>query len=357
MAGLAQIDPLATTIWRWLYAYDATKASAGQIPPDKRGKRSEYPEDTPDQRKAWNMWHELFSPGEEARGISGLREGYDRFFGQFKPNPATRTSRVNIGAAAALWVDPAGRRNERVVLHLHGGGFAFGSAECSVEYAERLAGAIGGRCLALDYRLAPEHPFPAALDDAIAAYRHLLGEGYDASDIFISGESAGGGLAVSLAMSLRDCGLPKAAGLILLSPFIDCTLASESIRNFEGKDPIIDRDILTYMATSYFQTHAPFDPLISPIYGDLSKLPPMLIQAAQSEVLVDDAKRLASAAQQTGTSVHLQLYPERLHIFSLFPFLDSSQKALKEIETFANKNSEDSNRRRNDRQPKILAQP
>jgi len=220
------------------------------------------------------------------------------------------------------------------VLHLHGGGFAFGSAECSVEYAERLARSVGGRCLALNYRLAPEHPFPAAIEDAVEAYLHLMSTGYKPDNIFFSGESAGGGLAVSAAIAVRDQGLPKPAGLLLLSPFVDCGLSSESVRKFEGQDPIIDRDILTYMATSYFQKHSPLDPRISPVYADLSKLPRMLIQAAQAEVLVDDAKRLATRADQAGTAVTLQLYPDRLHIFSLFPFLESSRIALNEVEKF-----------------------
>jgi salicylate hydroxylase len=339
MAGLAQIDPLATTVWRWLYAYDPSKAAIGDVPTDKRGKRSEYAEDSPAQRKAWSMWHDLFTAADEARGVRGLREGYDRFFGQFKASPSTRVSKIIIGEASGLLLEPDGRLNDRIVLHLHGGGFAFGSAECSVEYAERLARSVGGCCLALDYRLAPEHPFPAAIEDAVEAYRHLISMGYKPDNIFFSGESAGGGLAVSAAIAVRDEGFPTPAGLLLLSPFVDCSLSSESIRKLEGKDPIIDRDILTYMATSYFQKHSPSDPRISPVYADLSKLPRMLIQAAQAEVLVDDAKRLASTAEKAGTPVTLQLYPERLHIFSLFPFLDSSKVALNEAQKFFHGNA------------------
>ena len=201
------------------------------------------------------MWHDLFTPADEARGIPGLREGYDRFFEQFNAPSSTKISSIKIDQASALWVDPKGIDNKRVVLHLHGGGFAFGSADCSVEYAARLALAVNGRCLAVNYRLAPEHPFPAALDDAVAAYRFLITQGFTADSIFISGKSAGAGLAVALAMEVRDHGLPRAAGLITLSPFVDCTLASESISRLEGQDPIIDRDILTYMSR-LFPGHA-----------------------------------------------------------------------------------------------------
>jgi salicylate hydroxylase len=338
MRGLTQIDPLASTIWRWLYAYDAHAAgNLETVVPDKRGIRRQYPGDTEAQRRAWDMWHDLFTAEEEAAGIFGLRRGYDHFFGQFKTDPTTKVTKSTIGEATGLWIDPAGLPKQKVVLHLHGGGFAFGSADCSVEYAERLARAVGGRCLALNYRLAPEHPYPAAVVDAVAAYRWLLSQGHRDGDIFISGESAGGGLAVATAMSLRDSGVGLPAGLMVLSPFVDCTLGSKSIDARAGQDPILDRDILTYMATSYFQGHPASDPLISPVFGDFKGLPPLLIQAARDEGLVDDAKRLAERAREGGVTVDLHLYEERMHIFSLFPFLESAAEALSEISEFARK--------------------
>lgn len=338
MRGLAQIDPLASTVWRWLYAYDARAAGNLEVvAPDKRGVRSQYPSDTEAQKRAWDMWHDLFTAEEESGGIYGMRRGYDRFFGQFKTDPATKITRVMIDEATGLWIDPAGLPKQKVVLHLHGGGFAFGSADCSVEYGERLARAVGGRCLALNYRLAPEYSYPAAIVDAVAAYRWLLAQGHRASDILISGESAGGGLAVATAMSLRDSGIALPAGVIVLSPFVDCTLSSKSIDEREGQDPILDRDILTYMATSYFQSHSASDPLISPIFGDFKGLPPLLIQASKDEGLVDDARRLAERAREAGVAIDLHLYNERMHIFSLFPFLESAAEALSEIAEFARK--------------------
>lgn len=336
LKGLAQIDPLATTIWRWLYAHnvvDETKSDV--IKPDKRGIRSEYAEDTPEQKRAWHMWHDLFTVEEEARGIRGLRAGYDRFFGQFKSKATTAVREVGIGRATALWVEPQGTTEGPVVLHLHGGGFAFGSARCSVEFCERLAEAINGRCLALEYRLAPENPFPAALDDACAAFAWLQEQGVPASQILISGESAGGGLALSTALALKQARQPNPAGLYLLSPLVDCTLSSPSIDAMEGKDPIIDRDILTYMATGYFQATPAQDPLVSPIFADLSKLPPILVQASKHEVLVDDAKRLATKAGEDGVNVQLQLFEERLHIFATFPFLPNASAALQNFGDFS----------------------
>jgi salicylate hydroxylase len=188
--------------------------------------------------------------------------------------------------------------------------------------------------LALEYRLAPENPYPAAREDAVAAYQWLLDQGYKAENIYLSGESAGAGLTVSTAVALRDAQLPKPAGIILLSPFVDCSLSSLSIEKYEGKDPIIDRDILTYMSTGYFQFNQANDPGVSPVYANLAGLPPMLIQAGKTEVLVDDAIRLADRAKSTGNSVDLSLYEERLHIFSLYPFLPNAKRALEEIKAF-----------------------
>ena len=335
MKGLAQIDPLSTTVWKWLYDYDPVEAGrTGRIAPDKRGLRHEHDSDDADQKRAWHMWHDLFTTEEEAGGLLGLRRGYDRFFSRFRPSADTDVTEVEIGAATGLTITPAGKTGAApVVLHFHGGGYCFGSAACSVEYGERLARAVSGTSLALEYRLAPEHPYPAALEDAVAAWRWLT-ERHPASDIFFSGESAGCGLALAAAMTLRDAGEKLPAGIVALSPFVDCTLKSDSIDRLAGEDPIIERDTLTYMVTNYFQSAAADDPLVSPIYGDFRGLPPLLIQAGRNEVLVDEAARLNEKAQDAGMDVTCELYDERLHIFSMFPFLPNAESALRSVAEF-----------------------
>jgi salicylate hydroxylase len=336
MKGLAQIDPLSTTVWKWLYEYDPIEAgTTGRIAPDKRGLRHEYDTDDVHQKRAWHMWHDLFTTEEESGGLLGLRRGYDRFFSQFRPSGDTAVTEVTIGAATGLAITPSGSAGDGpVVLHFHGGGYCFGSAACSVEYGERLARAVSGTCLALEYRLAPEHPYPAALEDAVAAW-HCLAERHAPSDIFFSGESAGCGLALAAAMKLRDTGEALPAGIIALSPFVDCTLKSDSIDRLAGEDPIIERDTLTYMATNYFQANAADDPLVSPIYGNYHGLPPLLIQAGRNEVLVDEATRLEARAKDAGIDVTCELYDERLHIFSMFPFLPNAANALGGVAGFA----------------------
>jgi hypothetical protein len=161
------------------------------------------------------------------------------------------------------------------VLHFHGGGCLIGSAMGSLEYASRLATAADGVCYTIDYRLAPEHPYPAAIDDAVVAYRALLGKGVPAAAILLSGESAGGGLAVPLALALRTAGDALPAGILAVAPFTDLTLSGASVRAFSGDDPAANRDLLTFMGASYFQGHEPTDPLVSPLFGDLTGLPPL----------------------------------------------------------------------------------
>ena len=148
------------------------------------------------------------------------------------------------------------------------------------------------------------------------------------------GESAGAGLAIAAAMALRDAGDPLPAGIVALSPFVDCALKGEAIHRRNGEDPIVEIDTLAYMVSSYFQTSSPVDPLVSPIYGNFAGLPPILIQAGRSKVLVDEAARLAERAKAQGVETTLELYDERLHIFSLFPFLPNAARALASIGAF-----------------------
>ena len=218
-------------------------------------------------------------------------------------------------------------------MHLHGGGFCFGSAKSSIEYAERLAIAANARCFVLEYRLAPEHPFPASLEDTIYALREL-GIRYGFANLFLSGESAGVALAIAATMKIRGLGSDIPAGIIALSPFIDCTLSSKSIDQRDGDDPIVERDTLTFMVSNYFQDNDPSDPFISPIFGDFTGLPPILIQAGNKEVLIDEALRLAERAKASNIDTTLELFDERLHIFSMFPYLPNAEDALKSIKRF-----------------------
>jgi salicylate hydroxylase len=282
------------------------------------------------------LWKYAFLPEDVARGHDGLREAYDRFLiTNFPLADDVKTLEDELGGVSAYRVTRAGSAEENVVLHFHGGGYLIGSAKGSLEYASRLAAAVSGTCYTVEYRLAPEHPYPAALDDAVNAYRGLLARGVPASSVILSGESSGGALTVALALALRMAGDPLPAGILAVGPFADLTLSGPSVRAFNGDDPAANRDLLTFMGASYFQGHEPRDPLVSPLFGELSGLPPMFLTATQGEVLLSDTTRLAERAKNAGVDVTLRLVEDSVHVYTIFPFLPETRSTMEEISAWA----------------------
>lgn len=336
--GMARIDPLAETSWGLAWDYNVVKAV--EEPPGevvnvtglREGKRLLRPE----SQRAFELWKYAFRPEDVARGHDGLREAYDRFLTTNFPLPADVSAvEDELGDVRAFRVAANDANSGRVVLHFHGGGYLIGSARGSLEYASRLAAAVDGTCFTVDYRLAPEHPYPAALDDAVAAYRVLLGRGIPARAILLSGESAGGGLALAVALALRMAGDPLPGGILAVAPFADLTLSGDSVRAFNGDDPAANRDLLTFMGASYFQGHEPRDPLVSPLFGDLLGLPPLFITATQGEVLLSDAERLAERAEKAGVDVTLRLVEDSVHVYPVFPFLPETERTMAEVARWA----------------------
>jgi salicylate hydroxylase len=339
--GMARIDPLAETSWGLAWAYNVVKAVEG--PPGevlnvtglREGKRLQRPEG----QRAFNLWKYAFRPEDVARGHDGLREAYDRFLATNFPLPDhVEAVEEELGDVKAWCVAAKDAPRDNVVLHFHGGGYLIGSAKGSLEYASRLAAAVGGACHTVEYRLAPEHPYPAAIDDAVCAYRALLAQGIPASSILVSGESAGGGLAIALVLALRSAGDPLPAGILAVAPFADLTLSGPSVRAFNGDDPAANRDLLTFMGASYFQGHEPTDPLVSPIYGDLTGLPPLFVTASQGEVLLSDATRLAERAEKAGVEVTLRVVEDSVHVYTIFPFLPETRSTMEEVAAWAQRN-------------------
>jgi salicylate hydroxylase len=276
-----------------------------------------------------------------------LREAYDRFLTTNFPLPEGISAvEDELGDVRAWRVSAPDAPRGNVVLHFHGGGYLIGSAKGSLEYASRLAAAVDGTCYTVDYRLAPEHPYPAAIDDAVNAYRALLARGIPASSILVSGESAGGGLAVALVLALRNAGEPLPAAIFAAAPFADLTLSGASVRAFNGDDPAANRDLLTFMGASYFQGHEPTDPLVSPLFGDLTGLPPLFVTATQGECLLDDTTRLAERAQKAGVDVTLRVVEDSVHVYTIFPFLPETRSTMEEVAAWARRNL-----RRNDTRP------
>jgi acetyl esterase/lipase len=224
------------------------------------------------------------------------------------------------------------------MLYLHGGAFALGSINVQRELIARLVRSTKMRGLAIKYRLAPEHPFPAALEDATAAYRWLLSQGFESSQIMVAGDSAGGGLALGTMLSLRDSGEPLPAGAVCISPWTDLALTGDSALSKADLDPILDPASLQVYARYYAGDNELTTPLISPLFANLAGLPPLLIQVGTDEILLDDATRLAEKARQAGVNVTLEVWDEMFHVFQLIPFLPEAKKAIGSIAEFVSKN-------------------
>jgi salicylate hydroxylase len=220
------------------------------------------------------------------------------------------------------------------VLHLHGGGYVMGSAGASLELAGRLALAHGGWTLIPDYRLAPEEPFPAALDDVVACYRWLLAN-FPGSPIVVFGECAGGGLAIALSLLLGQSGERLPEALHVVSPFVDLSARDASLNTETKLDPWFNRVMLTQLAACYVQDADLTDPLVSPIDADLKGLPPLLVHAATGEALYPSARALAERATRAGVRCEFHAVEDSVHSFVLFPFLPEAAAALESFATFA----------------------
>jgi acetyl esterase/lipase len=246
------------------------------------------------------------------------------------PVPAdVTTSSASLGGIPVVNVEVAGADPERVIFYLHGGAYAIGTAASSVGLASDLARRAGTLLVSVDYRLAPEHPHPAAIDDAVAAYRGLLASGVAPSAIAIAGESAGAGVAAATLVALKHVGLPQPSAAVLMSPWADLTLSGESIGSKAAIDPALTPEGLRRRAADYLPDGGPTGELVSPIFADLTGLPPLLIQAGSHEILLDDATRLAARAAAADVAVRLEVTPGAPHVFQGFAaMLDEGDAAL-----------------------------
>lgn len=216
------------------------------------------------------------------------------------------------------WVRSRAAHNERVVLYLHGGGYFFCSPRTHRPVTTALARQLGGRTLALQYRLAPEYPYPAALDDAVTAYRYLLDQGISPQHIAIAGDSAGGGLALATLVTLRDRKIPLPAAAVLFSPWTDMAATGASLDQNDQACAMFSADGIRRARMLYVGEDDPYNPLISPLYADLSGLPPMLLHVSDNEVLLDDSTRLAERARSAGVNVEFRVWKNQPHTWQLF---------------------------------------
>ena len=263
------------------------------------------------------------------------RVQYDRAEKAFPVPGDVKVERVTARSVPAEWLTTPADSPDAAVLYLHGGGYVIGSPRSHRHLAAAIGAAAEAAVLLPDYRLAPEHPFPAALDDAVIAYRWLLEKNVAPQRIVIAGDSAGGGLTVATLLALRDAGAPMPAAGVCISPWVDlsCSLPTHTTR--AAVDPIVTREGVGAMATAYLAGQDPKTPLASPLFADLRGLPPLLIHVGDDEVLLDDSLELADRARKAGVDVTLDVRPQMIHVWHwFFPMLDEGQQAIDRIGEF-----------------------
>ena len=261
----------------------------------------------------------IAASGLEAPTIAEQRASMEALMGAAALPDGVTVEPTTLAGRPAEWIDPPGGSRDRVLLYLHGGGYCIGSINTHRELASRLAVASKARVVTLEYRLAPEHPFPAALDDATAAFRELVAGGHSPAELAIGGDSAGGGLTLATLVAFRDGGDPLPATAVLLSPWTDLTATSSTWTTRAEIDPMVRRDGLDLMAESYLAGRPGTEPLASPRFAELGGLPPMLVQVGDAEVLLDDSVNLRDDATAAGVDVTLDVWDDMIHVFQAFP--------------------------------------
>lgn len=273
-------------------------------------------------------------PLPESPTVDMMRMGFELMLSRVRfPEDVARET-ITAGGRPAERLTPPGADPGRILLYLHGGAYVIGSIATHRELAARIGRAAGAQVVIPDYRLAPEHPFPAAIEDAVAVYRWILDQGFSPGRIAIAGDSAGGGLTVATLLSLRDAGVPLPGAAALLSPWVDLVGEGASMKANAPHDPTVQYEPMRAMARRYLGDVDPRTPLASPIHADLRGLPPMLVHVGTAEALLDDASRLAARAREGGVDVTLEPWTAMIHVWHIYPKLPEAQEATARIGAF-----------------------
>jgi epsilon-lactone hydrolase len=272
---------------------------------------------------------EIIAARPRASEIAQMRLDSDARGKAFGLPPDVIVKPVDANGVRAEWTSTPDADPSSAILYLHGGGYVICSLESHRHLAAEVGRASGTRTLAIDYRLAPEHPFPAPIEDTVAAYRYLLDSGIKPNRIALAGDSAGGGLVVGSLLAIREAGLPLPACAWCISPWVDMEALGESFTDRAAADPTVQKATIQMMAQWYLGGANPRHPHAAPIYGDLRGLPPLLIQVGASETLLDDSIALARKAGTADVIVDLQIWPEMIHIWHIyFPMLSAGRRAI-----------------------------
>ena len=267
--------------------------------------------------------------------LAMMRTGLELMGQANEPLAEVRTSPVNANGVECFWLNTEKNMDSPIILYFHGGGYVMGSALSHRALIERLVVATGGKLLAVNYRLAPEHPFPAATDDALNVYQWLLEQNFSADKIAIVGDSAGGGLALSTLTAIRDSDLALPGSATLISPWVDLEATGNSMKTKASLDPMVQKSTLEHLAPMYLNGADPRTPLAAPLFADLRGLPPLLIQVGSAETLLDDSNRLVKKLKLAGSPVTLEVWDDMIHVWHLFaPMLDKGQQAIERVAAF-----------------------
>jgi acetyl esterase/lipase len=273
-------------------------------------------------------------PQPDRVNVDKMRAMQDKVGGKF-PDGVVGTP-VDVNGIPAEWIDPPGGTKDAAVLYLHGGGYVAGSIDSHRNLTGHLAQAMGCRVLALHYRLAPENPHPAPVEDSVTAYRWMLDGGLSADRIVVAGDSAGGGLTLATLVSLRDQGLPNPAAAVAISPWVDMEFLGESMKTRADADPMITKAQISQIGELFLAGGDPRDPLAAPLHADLTGLPPILIHVGDAEVLLDDSTRFAAKAEAAGVDVTLEVWPEMVHVWHASAgYVPESDQAIARIAEFS----------------------
>jgi acetyl esterase/lipase len=275
------------------------------------------------------------NPPNPSASFQEMRAGFEQLAGMSPVDADVKREDVQAGGVKAQWLSAPNAQQDRAILYLHGGGYVLGSIRTHAALAARISRASNARVLLIDYRLAPEHPFPAAVDDAVAAYRWMLAQGLKPARIAVAGDSAGGGLTVATLVKIRETNLPNPAAGVCLSPWVDLEGTGASMTSKAAVDPMVQKDGLLKMAKAYLGNNDARTPLAAPLHANLSGLPPLLIQVGTSETLLDDAARLAERAKKAGVNVSYEPWEGMIHVWHFFAgIVDEAQQAIDRIGAF-----------------------
>jgi monoterpene epsilon-lactone hydrolase len=276
------------------------------------------------------MLKEMKESPQQEFDLVVARQGLETLSGSYPIAPDITVEKTIVQGIPAEWVAAPNAVEDRVFLYIHGGAYIMGSLNTHRDLAAKLSRSTATRVLVIDYRLAPENPFPAALEDAIKSYRWLVSSGIPPEQIVIGGDSAGGGLTLATLLSLRDAGDTLPASAVLLSPWTDLEGTGESMETRKEIDPWLSPDATRAIPAMYIRELNPKHPLVSPIYADLEGLPPLFVQVGNDEILLEDSIRLVERARDAGVDVSFKVWDDMWHVFQTFPIPEAKQ-AIEEI--------------------------